>query len=61
MSFPTTLHLTWPSFFTRLASRLSVVNVHLLSLPSLACLHAEPSVRTCVRDSAARLRVLTQA
>jgi hypothetical protein len=43
MSFPTTLHLTWPRFFTRLASRLSVVNVHLLSLPSLACLHAEPS------------------
>ena len=43
MSLPTTLHVTWPRFFTRLAARLSVVNVHLLSLPSLACLHAEPS------------------
>jgi hypothetical protein len=43
MSFPTTLHVTWPRFFTRLASRLSVVNVHLLALPSLACLHPDPS------------------
>lgn len=43
MSFPTTLHVTWPHFFVRLASRLSAVNVQLLSLPSLACLHPEPS------------------
>jgi hypothetical protein len=43
MSFPTTLHVAWPRVFYRIAARLSVVNVHLLSLPSLACTNPEPS------------------
>jgi hypothetical protein len=43
MSFPSTLHVAWPHIFYRIAARLSVVNVHLLSLPSLACTNPEPS------------------
>lgn len=42
-SFPQTLHVRWPRVFYAIAARLSVVNLSLVKLPVLACMHPEPS------------------
>lgn len=43
MTLPKTLRVRWPRVFYAIAARLSVVNVNLLSLPSLSCANPDPS------------------
>ena len=46
MTLPKTLRVRWPRVFYAIAARLSVVNINLLSLPSLSCANPDPSYFT---------------